>query len=51
MSRIEDVSLAVIVAGNLATYALVWMTFPSPRWWLAGTAGLLLTGIDNGCWW
>jgi hypothetical protein len=23
----------------------------SPRWWLAGTAGLLLAGIDNGCWW
>jgi hypothetical protein len=28
MTRIEDVSLAVIVAWNLATYALVWMTFP-----------------------
>jgi hypothetical protein len=23
----------------------------SPRWQLAGTAGLLLAGIDNGCWW
>jgi hypothetical protein len=23
----------------------------NPRWRLTGTAGLLLTGIDNGCWW